>query len=387
MKDTARALVCRRLRLREFRNFAALDLELPAAGVAVIGDNGAGKTNLLESIYYLEIFRSFRGAPDEQLVRFGAPAFHILGVFEELGAGRTLEITAAYEPRTKTKRVTVDGAEPERLGDAIGLVRVVIFSPSDMALVSGGPAERRRFLDIVLSVNRPGYLDALQRYRQALRQRNALLRARSPQAVIEAWTPAFLDAGAQLLHERARWLADSAAAFERRFMAVGNGSSATIRYRPGVRAEPESLLDPETARTVLLEASRRVADRERERGVTLVGPHRDDIAVLARSDHGHVDLREFGSGGQMRTAAIALRMVEAEAARKARGAAPMILLDDVFAELDPGRSRRILDMLEGEEHGQVILTAPKATDVDAGGRPFAALPRWTIHNGEIRQAA
>ncbi|HSJ25512.1 MAG TPA: AAA family ATPase, partial [Longimicrobiales bacterium] len=138
------ALVCRELRLRQYRNFAALELSFPAAGVAVVGDNGSGKTNLLEALHYLEIFRSFRGASDEQLVRFGAEAFHIRGVFEDPATGRSVEVTAAYEPRTRRKRVTVDGVEAERLGDAIGRTGSVVFSPSDVALVAGAPGERRR---------------------------------------------------------------------------------------------------------------------------------------------------------------------------------------------------------------------------------------------------
>jgi len=377
------ALVCRQLRLRQFRNFAELELHFPAAGVAIIGNNGSGKTNLLESLYYLEIFRSFRGAPDEQLVRFGAEAFHVRGIFEDT-AGDTFEIAAGYEPRTRAKRVTVNDAVPERLADAVGRVRVVAFAPSDLTLVTGSPAERRRFLDIVLSVNVPGYLDALQRYRHVLRQRNALLRTQAEPGLLEAWDPHFVEAGAQVVHERACWVAQYAEAFTRRYQHMGDGASARIEYRPGLRVE-----SPAQGRAVVESAMRsdmrRLASRERERGITLTGPHRDDLALLARSGDAQLDLREFGSGGQMRTAAIALRMVEAESARAARQTAPMILLDDVFAELDPGRSRRVLEMLESEDHGQVILTAPKGTDVDSHGptRSFAALPRWSIRQGRI----
>jgi DNA replication and repair protein RecF len=141
MTEAVPALVCRRLRLRDYRNFTQLDLEFPAEGAAVIGDNGTGKTNLLESIYYLEIFRSFRGSPDEQLVRFGSEAFHVRGWFEELATGDTVEVGAGYDPKARTKRVTVDGVEPDRIGDAIGRARAVIFSPSDLSLVAGAPAE------------------------------------------------------------------------------------------------------------------------------------------------------------------------------------------------------------------------------------------------------
>src|SRR5688572_10356323 len=148
------ALGFRQLRLRQFRNFAELEQEFPPAGVAIIGENGAGKTNLLEAIYYLEIFRSFRGAPDEQLVRFGAEAFHVRGRFED-ECGARIEVGAGFEARGRRKKVMLDGTEPERLGDALGQAGAVIFSPADVRIVLGSPAERRRFLDIVLSLNRP----------------------------------------------------------------------------------------------------------------------------------------------------------------------------------------------------------------------------------------
>lgn len=391
MSDTVPALVCRRLRLRDYRNFEALDLEIPEAGVAIIGDNGSGKTNLLESVYYLEIFRSFRGSSDEQLVRAGAEAFHVRGWFDDGAAGTTVEVTAAYEPRSKTKRVTVDGVEPDRIGDAIGRASAVIFSPSDLALVTGGPAERRRFMDIVLSVNVPGYLVALQAYRQTLRQRNVMLRDGAAAAVIDAFTPAFLDAGARLIADRATWIEGHAGGFARRYAAVGDGAAAGMAYRPGLRIEADDASDTARARSVFEQELERVAQRERDRGMTVIGPHRDDLTITMSMGEREVEIREFGSGGQLRTAAVALRLIEAETARQARGSAPIVLLDDVFAELDPGRSARLLETLEVEGHGQVILTAPKESDVRLrsveGAQSIAGLPRLGIQAGRIRGTA
>lgn len=391
MSDGVPALVCRRLRLRDYRNFDTLDLEFPDAGVAAIGDNGAGKTNLLESIYYLEIFRSFRGSADEQLVRAGQDAFHIRAWFEDGASGDAFEVTAAYEPRTRTKRVTVDGVEPDRIGDAVGRARAVIFSPSDLALVTGGPAERRRFLDIVLSVNVPGYLAALQTYRQALRQRNAMLRAGAQPAMIEAFDPVFVDSAATIVSGRAQWIDSHADGFARRYAAVGDGAEAGMAYRPGLRIEPDAALDADRTRETMAAEIRRVVERERERGMTVVGPHRDDLSITKTMGEGDVDLRDFGSGGQLRTAAVALRLMEAESARQARGSAPIVLLDDVFAELDPGRSVRLLETLEAEGHGQVILTAPKDSDVRLraveGAATIADLPRLRINAGRIERGA
>src|SRR5687768_15652955 len=179
-------LVFRELRLRQFRNFIELERQFPPAGVAIIGENGQGKTNLLEAIYYLEIFRSFRGAPDEQLVRFGEDVFRVSASLDG-GDGAERSLAAAFDRRARKKKVTLNGGEPERLADALGQVGAVIFSPADVELVAGGPGSRRRFLDIVLSLAAPGYLAALQRYRQALFQRNTLLRQGAAPALVEAW--------------------------------------------------------------------------------------------------------------------------------------------------------------------------------------------------------
>ena len=375
--------ILRELRLRNFRNFTDVHLVFPKEGAAIIGDNGSGKTNLLEAIYYLEIFRSFRGATDEQLVRFGADAFHIRGVFHDPSSNRDLEITAAYAPKGKAKRVTVDGVEQDRLGDAIGRVAAVIFSPSDVDLVAGSPAERRRYLDIVLSLSVPGYLDALQRYRHALRQRNAILRGNAPDGVAGAFEPALIAAGATIMNARARWVGAHSDLFRELYGEIGAGIAAEMRYRPDVRMD--NGFDDTTSAAAFQAALARVARRERERGVTLAGPHRDDLVIALETAEGDVDLREYGSGGQLRTGAVALRLVEASTIRESRRRQPVMLLDDVFAELDPGRSRRIVDLFRAGQRGQVVLTAPKETDVELA--PFeqatAGPARWRIAAGVI----
>lgn len=365
------------LRLRQFRNFAELELSFPAAGVAIIGDNGAGKTNLLEALYYLEIFRSFRGAPDERLVRFGEDAFFVRGLVR--GAPGASEVAVGFERRGRRKRVAVNGAQPERLGEALGSIGAVVFSPSDVALVAGSPAERRRFLDIVLSLNRPGYLGAVQRYRQALRNRNAMLRNGAPPALLAAWEAGLVHAGARVMTLRAEWALGAAPGFARRYQAISQGQAARLAYAPSVTL-PRELPEPEEAESAFRGALAHAAVRERERRVTLVGPHRDDLALLLQRPGEERELREYGSGGQQRTAAIALRMVEAETIREARGREPVVLLDDVFAELDPGRSARILDLLEAEETGQAILTAPKRSDVEVRR---GTLPHWRIEDGKV----
>lgn len=368
------------LRLRQFRNFEELDLTFPRAGVAIIGENGSGKSNLLESIYYLEIFRSFRGAADEQLVRFGAEAFHVRGHVDT--DGDTTEIGVGYEQRSRKKRVMVGGVEPERMTNAIGTLGVVIFSPSDVQIVAGSPGERRRYLDIVLSLNVPGYLLALQRYRQLLKNRNAVLRSgRVDQALLAVWEEPLVQHGARVAVERAAWISAHGASYTSKYQAISGGVRGSLQYSCGIRGDldfADELVIREHFRTEL----HRLAQRERERGQTLSGPHRDDLGFLYESGGNEVELRDFGSGGQVRTAAIALRMIEAETIHAARTRDCLVLLDDVFAELDVPRSRRIMDLLEAEERGQVILTAPKESDVQMrGGR----LDTWRIAHGKVFQ--
>jgi DNA replication and repair protein RecF len=384
MNAAPTTLVCREIRLRQYRNFAGLDLEFPSAGAAIIGDNGAGKTNLLEAVHYLEIFRSFRGAADEQLVRFGADAFHIRGRFTDAASGRTVEVSAGYEPRSRRKKVVVDGVDTERLGDAIGLTGSVIFSPSDVEIVSGSPGERRRFLDIVLSLNSRGYLAALQRYRHVLRQRNAILKSGRTRDLIEAWDATLVESGAVIIAARGEWVRSHASRFAELYRAIG-GADAELAYVADVAVAQDAGMDG--IRRAFEERLERVAQREWDRGVTLAGPHRDDVGITMIGAEGGVDLRQFGSGGQRRTGAIVLRMLEAETVRAARGFQPLLLLDDVFAELDPGRSRRILELLGTEGHGQVLLTAPKQTDVLLDGMVadglVGPLPRWRIAAGHV----
>jgi DNA replication and repair protein RecF len=369
-----------RLDLRHFRNLRSQELELPPEGVALIGDNAQGKSNLLEAIYYLETFRSFRGARDEQMVTFGEGVFRVAGTTFPDGDDEPsgLEIAAAFQKKGKRKKVSVDGVEPERMTYALGRLSAVIFSPGDVELVNGGPSERRRFLDIVLSLNEPGYLPALQEYRRVLVRRNAALKAGGSAAVVAAWNQGLVRAGADVIHARRDWIESQRVAFSDYYARVSGGAGARMTYRPNLAVAAG--MDQEAIREQFRKALHEAVDRERRMGITVVGPHRDDVKLHLEDEREGLDLRDYGSGGQRRTAALALRLVEARTIRERRSRKPLILLDDVFAELDEGRSERILELMESEDAGQVVLTAPKDGDVRLRKD---ALPRWRICNGEI----
>ena len=360
----------RSVSIRDFRNLGRLDLAFPPDGIAVIGDNGQGKTNLLEAIYYLQLLRSMRGARDNDLAAFGAAGFHVAA---DVAGGERREIGVGYERQTKRKRVLLDGSEPTKLSEALGALPSVVVAPSDVQLVAGGPAERRRFLDVVLSLSSRRYLSALQRYRGALLRRNAALRelartGRNPGAV-DVWEPALAEYGAVLWTDRAAWVAASAPEFTRLCTAIGESGDARMRY---VASLGEECAPDEQLRRAL--AAQRPTDIRR--GLTHAGPHRDDLELTL----GGRELRLFGSGGQQRTAAIALRMLEAATLRARFGAEPLLLLDDPFAELDARRSSRILGLLRDAGLGQTVLAVPRSSDIPP---ELTRLERWRVSAGEI----
>lgn len=359
------------LALRDFRNFARADVVLPAAGVVLVGDNGHGKTNLLEAVAYLGTLRSSRNARDRDLVRHGAPAAHIRAA---VTTDTEREITIGIDRTSGKKRITIDGVDVPRQTDALGTLPSVAWAPSDVALVAGAPGERRRYVDVMLALTSRRYLQALRAYRASLERRNAALRDAARRgtdpASVAAWEPALAQHGATLVAERAAWIREHAAEFARLCAAIGERASASIAYACDVADAGD------VARAI---AERLAHDRARDvqRGVTSTGPHRDDL-VIAMDER---DVRTFGSAGQQRTAAIALRLLEARTLRAASHRHPVLLLDDPFAELDADRSARALALLESEAYGQVLLAVPREHEIPAH---FRVLERWRVRDGEVQ---
>jgi DNA replication and repair protein RecF len=355
------------LTVRNFRNLASLDLELPGAGVVIVGDNGQGKTNLLEAIYYLVLFRSLRGAKDGELVRFGEPGFFVGG--QATGrSGSQLMVRAGYEVAGRKKRVSLDGAAVSRLGDGVGQVMAVPFSPSDGAIVAGPASGRRRYLDVLLSLSTTGYLGWLGALRAALRQRNAALRrGRSEEA--QAFDQPFADAAARVLTARTEWVEGRGERFGALTGALGERGEVRVRYRS--RRPPTA-----DSRGQLLDLLAANLSRDTRRGMTTAGPHRDDLELTLDGR----ELRVFGSAGQQRTAAIALRLVEAETLREAAGRPLVALYDDVFAELDDDRQARLLHLIRETLPGQAIVTAPREAEVPAA---LLDRPRWHMKGGRV----
>ncbi len=361
----------RRLSARDFRNFAKLDLEIPESGLAIIGENGQGKTNLLESIYYLQVLRSVRGARDQDLVRFGTKGFHISA---SCATDSAHEISAGFETYGKKKKITIDGAVASKLSEAFGSLPSVMFSPRDIQLIAGGPGERRRFLDLALALSSRKYLSALQRYRAALARRNAALREAAKtgdDAAAAVWEPSLAEYGAVLVCSRVEWVRQRAGEFSRLTSAIGEAGESVMSYSSSIAKESD-------IRGALENSLARHRKHDIRRGMTHSGPHRDDLSLTLD----HRDLRMFGSAGQQRTAAIALRMLEGDTIRESRGIAPVLLLDDPFSELDVKRSEKILDLLRGSGMGQTILAVPRASDIPP---ELLGLERRVVHAGSIER--
>jgi DNA replication and repair protein RecF len=242
--------------------------------------------------------------------------------------------------------------------------------------VSGSPAERRRYLDLVLALTDRKYLQALQHYRANLAQRNAALRnatrrgSAANEQQIAVWEPALAEHGSVLIEARAKWVRDSSADFSERLQGIGEKGDAQMRY-------VSPFADSEARHDVLLAAFEEKRAHDLRRGITHVGPHRDDLELTLDGR----DLRLFGSAGQQRSAAIALRLLEAATLRKHAGAEPLLLLDDPFAELDIRRAARILVMLEERGLGQTILVVPREADVPPG---LMRLERFQITDGALK---
>jgi DNA replication and repair protein RecF len=370
-------VVLQSIALRDFRNLARLDLDFPVAGVAIVGENGQGKSNLLEAIYYLHLLRSVRGARDVDVVRFGTEGFHITA---RTNGGAHHELTMGFERQGRRKRLTVDGAEPPRLSDGLGALPCVLVSPADVELVAGAPNARRRYLDILLALSSRRYLASLQRYRHALAQRNAALRdalrTGTPGAEqrIAVWETPLAEHGAVLWCERMAWSDRAGSRFADMCAAIGERAPVGMRYATAIEPAGRATQDVAEAIARALAARRGLDVR---RGLTHSGPHRDDLTLTLDGR----ELRAFGSAGQQRTAAIALRLLEGETLRERLGATPLLLLDDPFAELDVRRSARILELLAEQGLGQTLLTVPRASDIPPA---LTQLARWSISEGVVR---
>ena len=384
--------------LHDFRSYAAADVRLEPGVTAFIGRNGQGKTNLVEAIDYLSRLSSHRVATDAPLVRAGADQAVVRAAVVK--DGRTAVLEVELNPG-RANRARINKSPLPRTRELVGLVRTVVFSPEDLTLVKGDPSDRRRFLDDLMVLRIPRLAGVRADYDRVLRQRNSLLKTagaarrgsssqESALATLGVWDDHLARTGAELLAERLTLTEALRPYVGKAYETVARGASrddAEITYKPSFEL-PGGVDGQAPDRTALADALLAEVERRRndelDRGISLVGPHRDDLLLTLghgpdESGGARLPVKGYASHGESWSFALALRLASYDLLR-ADGDDPILILDDVFAELDTERRAQLADLVAGAE--QVLVTAAVGADVPAA----LAGTRFVVADGEVRRA-
>jgi DNA replication and repair protein RecF len=350
------------LRLRDFRNYARLDLEFTPGFHLLLGNNAQGKTNILEAIYLLATLRSFRGVASAQMVRHGQSGFFVGGRTHHAGDHEFKMFWSSRE-----RNLTLDGKPVRKLSEFIGVFRAVVFCSEDIFLVKGPASRRRRYLDLLLAQTRPTYLPLLQRYARTVRSRNALLKQRAfDPAALEAFTRELIDAGTKVAAARRELLPELTPLATDCYRRIANSAEELrLEYTPSVRGD-------------FFVELRKIENRERAARMTLLGPHRDELVLTLDGK----SVAQFGSEGQKRSVAIALKMAQAEHLTALHGSPPVLLIDDIMGELDVKRRGAFLPLLRRSHRArsQVFMTA---TEENWPRELGDELVRWHVSAGKV----
>jgi DNA replication and repair protein RecF len=345
-----------------------LDADFAPGFHLLLGDNAQGKTNILEAVYLMATLRSFRGVGGAQMIRHGQKGYFVGGNVTGQGEHEVKIYWSARE-----RKLALDGQPVKRLGDYLGTLRAVVFCTEDLHLVKSTARARRRFLDLLLAQTQPGYLPLLQRYMRAVRARNALLKhsrqGGTDEATLDSFSHELVELGNQLIRMRTELAPKFSPLARLAYRRISNDAEELrIEYQPSVKKDF----------AVELAQSR---GRERTYRSTLVGPHRDDLQLLLNEK----SAAQFGSEGQKRTLAIALKMAQAEYLTGIHGSAPVLLIDDVMGELDVKRRSGFLPLLEQarKTSGQVFMTATEENWPSELGKD---LQRWQVQAGALRRS-
>ncbi|HVV70727.1 MAG TPA: DNA replication/repair protein RecF [Verrucomicrobiae bacterium] len=350
------------LRLRDFRNYTRLDVDFAPGFHLLLGDNAQGKTNILEAIYLVATLRSFRGVGGAQMVRHSQKGYFVGSQIVSQGQHETKMYWSLRE-----RSLAMDGRPVRKLSEYLGVLRAVVFCTEDLMLVKGPGRARRRFLDLLLSQTHPTYLPLLQRYAQALRSRNALLKQPAVDAAaLESFSRELVSAGEELIRLRRELVPRFAPLAQSAYRRIAPGAEELkLVYAPSVKTD----FAVELAQSRL---------RERTYRSTILGPHRDELELLLNERAAG----QFGSEGQKRTVVIALKMAQAEYLTHLHGAPPVLLIDDIMGELDLKRRSGLLPMLERahQARGQVFMTATEQNWPEEISREART---WTVREGKV----
>ncbi len=364
------------LALTNFRCYSSVDLTLPSGVTVVSGSNGEGKTSLLEALGWAATTRSFRGVPDAALVRSGSEAAYVRVAVQEPDREQLLEAEIRAVGRN---RVRLNRHPLARARDLLGLVRVTVFAPDDLQLVKGGPAERRAYLDDLLVAVAPRYDAVRVDYERVLKQRNALLRqgARGPdgESTLAVFNDQLVQSGSELVRGRLRLAARLVPAVRAAYQSLAGAADDVDASYEAEWAEGSVTQATDDVEELFGAALVARQAAELERGVTLVGPHRDEWRLRLAG----LDARTHASQGEQRTMALGLQLAGHRVCTEVVGTEPVLLLDDVFSELDPARGDALVAELPT---GQTLITTASAV-------PGAIDPerRFRVRDGRVEEAA
>lgn len=362
--------------LTQFRNYAYQEITFHASGNVFFGVNGQGKTNLLEAIHCLCVGKSSRNARDAELINHQSRFYRLTGVGYRHDESR-VEVELAYE-KPNRKSLKINGQARKAISDLVGHFSVVSFSPEDIAIVNASPQHRRRFLDIALSQTYRTYLLNLQEYQQILEQRNAILKKIQFEPnqkthlsdQLSIWDQQLVETGAKIILHRQK----ATAFFNQVAQQIHQKISNDVEYlkcKYDVSFAFEN--DDQIAEQFRL-ALKKNWQRDQQRGYTTIGPHRDDLQMTLND----MDLRTYGSQGQQRTASVSLRIAEAEWIANKTNEKPILLIDEVFAELDLKRTNQLLTLFQN--YGQVFIATARDDDLARCPTEFR---RFKIENGKV----
>lgn len=363
-----------RLYLKNYRNVKEVDLSFNPSLNLLIGPNAQGKTNILESIYYLGTGASHRTSHDQDLIRWGGDYFFLKSSFHK----RNREMTMSIGYNGAKKEIKVDNNPIQKMSDLMGYVNVVIFSPEDLQMVKGSPHFRRRFLNLEISQVNPYYFHNLQKYNQVLQQRNLLLKEirerRRKNDLLFIWDQQLVDLGSRLIKKRLEAIEKLDILARLVHRKITNGRENLVLGYESTLGEVSNKMSREEIQAIFEKRLQEIQGEEIRRGVTLLGPQRDDLALVVNE----VNIRQFGSQGQQRTTALALKIAELEFMKSEMGEYPLLLLDDVFSELDASRKAHLLEVIRDR-----IQTFVTSTDLDSLSEIPGTYHLFNIKDGQV----
>ena len=360
----------KKLKIQNFRNYDFLEVDFNDGINIFYGENAQGKTNLLESIYVLGLTKSHRSFIDDNLIKSGAMTAHIFGELIVNNSKNYLEIGF----QNKKKKLKLNNDEIKKVGNYISNMDIIIFYPEDLGIIKGSPSERRRFLNTELSQLYNNYYNVFNDYKKLLRMRNDRLKYLNQRQIaddnyLDVITESLVEKSILIYKMRKKFISDLNIEAKNIFEKLTNISDFRIEYVSNI------LKDGELSKDIIIERLSKIRSTELKLGSTLIGPHRDDISFFIKEN----DLKKYGSQGQQRLSILTLKLAEIEIFKKYKGYYPILLLDDVFSELDVSKRNNLLDYLESNI--QIFITTTDLNSIDKKILSNASL--YNISNGKI----